>query len=196
VANPFESGARKAIPAVLVYLFKSGKTAGGSEQREVLMIHREGGTPPQTGQIRPVDYHSGKWNGLGGKCEADESPLETAHREIHEEAGLDLPLSNFKPLGVLQFPNFKPHKSEDWLVFVFSVEVDEVTAAGALKENPEGRLEWIPVDQLLSLNLWEGDRYFIPWVIQQKPFLGTFWYQDRQLARHWIVPFADANSQR
>jgi 8-oxo-dGTP diphosphatase len=34
------------------------------------------------------DYHEGKWNGLGGKFEAGESPEECAIREIAEESGL------------------------------------------------------------------------------------------------------------
>ena len=61
----------------------------------------------------------GKWNGLGGKCEPDESPLEAAIREFKEESGLVLEPGAVKPLGVLQFPNFKPAKHEDWMVFVF-----------------------------------------------------------------------------
>jgi 8-oxo-dGTP diphosphatase len=191
MSNPFESGDRKVVPAVLVYLFRPGQAG----QREVLMIHREGGTRQPDG-IRPVDFHSGKWNGLGGKCEADESPLDTAHREILEEAGLDIAPGKFKALGVLQFPNFKPHKSEDWLAFVFCVEIDMATSRLALKKNPEGRLEWISCDQVLALNLWEGDRHFVPWVLENKSFLGTFWYQDRKLARHWIVPFAGRDDFR
>src|SRR5271156_6305865 len=99
--NPFESGARKVIPAVLVYASR-----GGHRGAETLMIHRN---------ARPDDHHGGKWNGLGGKCEEGESPLETARREFHEESGLELPATAFKPLGVLQFPDFKPAKREDWI---------------------------------------------------------------------------------
>src|ERR1051326_4445564 len=105
MTNSFESGARKAIPAVLVYVRRGS---------EILMIHRN-----TTGR---ADFHEGKWNGLGGKCEADESPLQAAKREVKEEAGLDLDLSSFHPMGVIQFPNFKPHKKEDWIVFLFSAE--------------------------------------------------------------------------
>src|SRR5947209_14723068 len=96
-ANAFETGERKVIPAVLVYAQLDGRT---------LMLRRDSG--------RPDDYHKGKWNGLGGKLDIDESPLEAAKRELLEESGLDLPESAFRALGVLQFPNFKAHKSEDW----------------------------------------------------------------------------------
>ena len=51
--NPFESGARKVIPAVLVYV--------KSADDQVLMIHRMDGA----GASSAADYHAGKWNGLG-----------------------------------------------------------------------------------------------------------------------------------
>ncbi|HUP56236.1 MAG TPA: NUDIX domain-containing protein, partial [Bdellovibrionota bacterium] len=105
--NPFEAGTRKVIPAVLVYAF---------DGLRVLLIHR-------VAPDRADDYHAGKWNGLGGKLELDESPLEGARRELREESGLDLPLDRFRALGTLQFPNFKAHKAEDWVVFVFRAEV-------------------------------------------------------------------------
>src|SRR4051794_1381265 len=101
IQNPFESGVRKVIPAVLVYLQKGD---------QILMIHRNSKGPG------PLDFHEGKWNGLGGKCELDESPLEAAVREVQEESGLELPESEFRSLGVVQFPNFKAHRNEDWIV--------------------------------------------------------------------------------
>jgi len=165
--NPFESGARKAIPAVLVYARRSGR---------VLMIHRDA-------RDQASDYHSGKWNGLGGKCEPDESPRQTAKRELREESGLDLAEESFRPLGVLQFPNFKAHKSEDWLAFVFTVDVPD---AAQVLGGPEGSLHWIPDSDVPSLALWKGDALFLPYVLAQRPFIGTIWYEGEEVSRHWI----------
>jgi 8-oxo-dGTP diphosphatase len=163
--NPFESGQRKSIPAVLIYARHGDR---------VLMIHRNG---------KPGDYHSGKWNGLGGKCDLNESPQETAQREFQEEAGLSLPLERFAALGTLTFPNFKAHRQEDWIAFVFTVELNEEECSQVSTSNPEGELHWIPAQDLLSLNLWPGDRHFIPYVVEGKPFLGTIWYQGQDVLR-------------
>ncbi len=168
--NAFESSARKAIPAVLIYA-KRGN--------DVLMIHRNSG--------RSGDYHVGKWNGLGGKCEPDESPLETARRELREESGLDLPADAFRPLGVLQFPNFKAHKNEDWIVFVFTATVSESGVRSLLKKSAEGELHWVRAKDLLSLSLWAGDRHFIPYVADEKPFMGTIWYKGEEVIRQWVT---------
>lgn len=172
-ANPFESGARKVIPAVLVYL-RTGEGHSG----KTLMMHRV---------VKAQDVHQGKWNGLGGKCEADESPQECARREIEEEAGIALDLSRFRPLGVLQFPFFKAHKAEDWVVFVFAAEISGEEAARIPAQCAEGKLNFVPDDEVLSLNLWAGDKQFLPNVLQNKPFVGTFWYENGELARSWFA---------
>lgn len=171
--NPFETGSRKVIPAVLVYIQK---------ENHFLMIHRNSKrSDPDKG-----DYHQGKWNGLGGKCEADESPLEAAIREVKEESGLDLSAAQYRALGVIQFPNFKAHKSEDWIVFVFTVKLPEPDAQSHFRTNPEGDLHWIPKKDLESLNLWPGDHYFISYVIENTPFMGTLWYQEGKVVKHWF----------
>lgn len=176
--NAFEAGARKVIPAVLVYV-----RWGNS----VLMIHRVNGTRGSGA----IDYHSGKWNGLGGKLEVEESPLEAAQRELKEESKLVFPEDRFQALGVLQFPNFKAHRGEDWVVFVFSVELDPNEACPEIeKTTSEGELHWVPAQEILGLNLWPGDRHFIPWVLENRPFLGTIWYQGQEVIRHWVAPLA------
>ena len=166
--NEYESGTRKNIPAVLMYARHGDR---------ILMIHRDAAERANT------DYHSGKWNGLGGKQEAGESAFEAASREFAEEAGVMLPSTKFEALGVLQFPNFKSHKNEDWTVFVFTAELSPSEAGGIQATSDEGSLHWIPAKDLLKLNLWPGDRYFIPFVVDQTPFVGTIWYQGSEVIR-------------
>lgn len=174
--NAFESAERKVIPAVLIYVQKTIR-----EKPHTLMLHRV---------IKKNDYHEGKWNGLGGKFEKDESPQQAAARELREESGLQISEDRFESVGVLQFPNFKAHKNEDWMVFVFLVQLDTADFFDPSKAQcPEGKLEWIANDALLNLNLWEGDKHFLPHVIARKPFLGTFWYEGQNLARHQLRQF-------
>jgi 8-oxo-dGTP diphosphatase len=67
------------------------------------------------------------------------------------------------------FTNFK---GNDWYVFVFTVR--EFT--GELINSPEGRLEWIPDEKLLDLNLWERDHIFFQWIEEKKFFSAKFKY--------------------
>lgn len=174
--NPYESGSQKNIPAVLLYVFS--KFADGSER--VLMIHRDS-------KDRPGDFHAGKWNGLGGKCEKDESYRETASRELFEESTLQVAPEKFHFQGFLQFPDFKPKKSEDWSCMLFWAEVDEKTALSVPTVTAEGSLHWIQKEKLTELNLWDGDREFIPHVIARRPFTGCSWYREGKVARSEIT---------
>ena len=169
--NIFESGERKVIPAVLVYLWRETI----EKKREFLMIHRQG---------RANDDHLGKWNGLGGKLDAGESPDQAASREIEEESSIRLEPSRFQWLGMLQFPNFKPHKNEDWWCAVMVAQVqanDVVHVENGSRFSYEGTLHWVAEEEILNLNLWEGDRLFLPRVFSGKSFHGTFWYQDQKV---------------
>ncbi len=146
--------------ATLCYLRKNGKT---------LMIHRV---------KKENDMHAGKWNGLGGKFEPGESPQECARREIQEECGLtpkDLILK-----GIITFPAF--YEFEDWYTFIFLVPEFE----GQIIDSNEGNLKWIPNEELLDLNLWAGDRVFLPWLEQEKFFSGKFEYYDGEFVGYEV----------
>ena len=128
---------------------------------------------------KPNDMHQGKWNGLGGKLEPGETPEECAIREIYEESGLVV--KDFRYKGLLTFPGFA--NEEDWYAFVFVVTDFE----GDLIDSPEGRLEWVADAALLDLNLWEGDRLFIPWLDCPGVFSGKLTYQEGRLIDHQVV---------
>jgi 8-oxo-dGTP diphosphatase len=125
------------------------------------------------------DIHKGKWNGLGGKFLAGESPEECAVREVAEESGLIVRRMQMK--GVLTFPGFDGEN--DWVVFVFLIK----DFTGTLTESPEGRLAWINTHELLDLPLWEGDRVFLPWLDQPGFFSGKFNYTKGVLTGHHVV---------
>jgi 8-oxo-dGTP diphosphatase len=125
------------------------------------------------------DIHEGKWNGLGGKFDPGETPEACARREILEESGLHAEALQMR--GFITFPIFKDH--EDWYVFVFTA----TAATRELGDCAEGELRWIPDEELLDLNLWPGDRVFIPWLDQDRFFSGRFSYVNKALVSHDVV---------
>jgi 8-oxo-dGTP diphosphatase len=147
--------------ATLCYLKADGKT---------LMMHR----------IKKAnDMHQGKWNGLGGKLDPGETPEECVVREVLEESGLMIVDPLLK--GLLTFPKFA--NNEDWYAFVFVAR----KFMGKLIDSNEGFLEWIDDQQLLKLDLWQGDRIFIPWLEQPGFFSGKFVYQSGELIEYSVV---------
>ncbi len=146
--------------ATLCYLRDGEKT---------LMLHRN---------KRANDMHVGKWNGLGGKVEAGESPEACAFREILEESGLQVSKPQLK--GFITFPNFDGEN--DWYVFVY--RFDEF--AGELIDSPEGHLQWVSKDELKDIPLWAGDRIFMDWLDQPGIFSAVFKYESGELL-NWNV---------
>jgi len=147
--------------ATLCYLRRDNQT---------LMVHRI---------KKENDMHMGKWNGLGGKLEPGEMPEECIIREIFEESGLTARNPVLK--GLITFPGFS--NEEDWYAFLFTVTDFE----GTLIDSPEGTLEWIDDRLLFDLNLWEGDRIFIPWLDRPGFFSAKFTYKDNRLVDHSVV---------
>lgn len=135
------------IVATLGYVMSSNK-------RETLLVHRN---------RRAHDAHYGKYNGLGGKMEANESIYQCLCRELFEEAGITCEQAILR--GTINWTGFGPH-GEDWFGFIYRVERFSGIPCAA---NDEGELVWYPVDKVLQLPLWEGDRYFLPMVFDDHP---------------------------
>lgn len=109
------------------------------------------------------DLNEGKWIGVGGKKEVDETMEECAIRETQEETGLILDELIYK--GQVDF-FYEDQRPERMMVYTSK------QFHGTLKECDEGELRWIEESDIPSLNLWEGDRVFLPFVLQEesKPF--------------------------
>jgi 8-oxo-dGTP diphosphatase len=135
------------------------------DRGQVLLVHRN---------KRADDAHLGKYNGLGGKFNADEDVVSCLRREVREEAGIECEEVELR--GTISWPGFGKG-GEDWFGFIFRIDRWSGTP---LAENPEGTLEWVVVERILELPLWEGDRYFLPLVFEHtsKQFHGVMPYRD------------------
>lgn len=151
------------ILATLCYLKHDNKT---------LMLHRV---------KKENDIHQNKWNGLGGKFHAGETPEECVIREVEEESGFRIRDPALK--GILTFPEFS--HGQDWYVFVF-VSSD---FKGEQIISSEGHLEWIDDDKLLQLPLWEGDKHFLEWIDKEVFFSGKFYYRNGKLTDHSMIVY-------
>ena len=107
------------------------------------------------------DENAGKWIGVGGKCEENESPEDCMLREVREETGLSVTQHRLR--GVITFV------SDAWegqYMYLFTASKWH----GALTDCDEGELAWVERTDMLHLPLWEGDRIFLALLAEERPF--------------------------
>ena len=122
---------------VLVYIEKD---------RHYLMLYRN---------KKENDLNEGKWLGIGGHLEKGETKEEALIREVKEETGLTL--FSYRLRGTLIFIN------DDYEEIMYLYTSNEFK--GELIECNEGELKFISFDEIMSLPMWEGDKEFLPYLM-------------------------------
>ena len=118
------------------------------------------------------DINAGKWIGVGGHIEKGEKKEEAVIRESKEETGLDLLAVTYR--GEILFIN------DDYQEVMYLFTSDRFQ--GNLIECDEGTLSWINKKNIEKLNLWEGDRLFLPKLINENKMIKmTLIYKGKQL---------------
>ena len=119
-----------------------------------------------------------KWLGVGGKIEPGESPEECILRETKEETGLNL--TDYKYRGKV---NFYSDQWEDEIMYLYTA----TGYTGQLIECNEGELQWIPMNQVINLKLWEGDKIFLKLLIENAPFFNMeVHYKGDELVNYFV----------
>ena len=98
------------------------------------------------------DMNQGKWIGVGGHVEDQETPEECLVREVKEKTGFTL--TSYKFRGLVTFIN---NECESELMCVFTAD----GYTGELIECNEGELCWIDKNTVPELPAWEGDKVFL-----------------------------------
>jgi 8-oxo-dGTP diphosphatase len=149
------------IKATLCYIQKPGFT---------LMLYRD----------KPGHTQEGKWNGLGGKIEQDETPYDCVIREVREESGMHI---TPQLRGEILFPGFVKQPN-DWYCYVYTAT--EFT--GEPQRSNEGKLAWIPNKELQNLHFFEGDKFIFEWLENGRFFHGILRYDDSEhLVEHSVT---------
>lgn len=107
------------------------------------------------------DINHNKWIGVGGHFEFQESPEDCVLREVKEETGLTL--NNYDFRGIITFV-FDDNPAEYMCLYTSD------DFSGDLIDCDEGKLEWVPFENIEKLELWEGDKIFLRLLKENAPF--------------------------
>ena len=106
------------------------------------------------------DINEGKWIGVGGRREIGETIDECAIRETKEETGLDV--HSLSCCGEVLFVD------ENFKIMMYIYEITDFS--GTQIECNEGELRWIPIKDIYNYPMWEGDKAFLPLLIEHAPY--------------------------
>lgn len=97
-------------------------------------------------------FGNGKWNGFGGKVHPDETVLQGALRELHEECGAVVEPENLAKVGEVVF-EFEGDPVP-WDVHVFTAE----KFSGEIGESDEMRPKWFKLEDIPYDQMWPDDK--------------------------------------
>ena len=112
-------------------------------------------------------FGAGRWNGTGGKVEPGESIESAVIREAMEELGVVAA----GPWKIAEFSFYFPHNPAwDQKVHVYFSETWE----GDPVETEEMRPRWFKVSEIPFKEMWPGDIFWIPEVVEGRLVRGMF----------------------
>ncbi len=122
------------------------------KNHQYLMLHRVS---------KKNDVNKDKWIGVGGHFEDGESPEECVLRETKEETGYTLTSYRYRGLVTFVFADLETEYMS--LFTADGFEGEEIPCN-------EGVLEWVNIQDVWKLNLWEGDKIFFRLLEENIPF--------------------------
>ena len=116
--------------------------------------------------------NEGKWMGVGGHIEKGETNNQAAIREVFEETGLHV--HSLCCAGEVLFIN------DDYQEIMYLYEITDFSGEEIVCN--EGDLKWVPIKDIYNYPMWEGDKEFLPLLINHAPYFKiTLIYKNKDL---------------
>jgi 8-oxo-dGTP diphosphatase len=153
------------IQATLCFIYR------GDSQQEILLGYKKRG------------FGLGKYGGFGGKLQAGETLPQAAVRELYEESGISVNLSDLADLGTLTF--IFPYKhSWDQEVHVFVARKWQ----GTPRESEEMRPEWFDTANIPLEQMWDDTSDWLPHILAGERISAVFTLnQDNETVKDYTI---------
>lgn len=122
--------------------------------------------------LKKRGFGEGKFNGVGGKLEHNETPEQAMIRETEEE--ICITPTNYYKVGIMEYVEYYKGKVEN-ILFHLYVATDWT---GEPKESEEMQPYWFDIDKIPYDRMFEDDKYWLPYVLEGKKINGFFEFDE------------------
>jgi len=112
-------------------------------------------------------WQKGKLNGVGGKIEPEEHPIDAMVREFYEETGVIIPAELWTQFATIS--------NDDWIVFFYKTVSDKVDE---VRTTTEEHVNLFDLEMLHSYNTVPNLQWLIPMALQGDVLMGTILYNN------------------
>lgn len=122
--------------------------------------------------LKKRGFGVGKWNGVGGKVNAGETPRDAALRETRKEINI-VPL-DMKKVGVIRFI-YESEGPQTIDVHVFTCH----NWRGTPTESEEMLPKWFAMHEIPYDEMWPDDKIWLPLMLDEENVNGEFVFDDK-----------------
>lgn len=117
-------------------------------------------------------FGEGKYNGIGGKLESEETPDMAMIREAKEE--IFVKPTEYKKVGLIEFYEYVKGEKTQVLLYLYIATKWE----GNPKESEEVTPKWFEISNLPKEEMFPDDQYWLPLILEGKKIQGYFDYDE------------------
>lgn len=118
--------------------------------------------------MKKKGFGEGKYNGVGGKLEENETPEEAMIRETQEE--ICVTPTEYEKVGVISFDEFYKGKKTNLSFHLYLV----YEWIGDPTETDEMKPKWFDIDKIPYDEIFPDDKYWLPLILEGKKIKAHF----------------------
>lgn len=124
-------------------------------------------------------HTKGMYLPIGGHVEFNEDIETAAKREVLEESGITV--NSLMLCGIVHFRG--QQEEHDMTMFVFISN----NFSGNPVTGSEGYFEWVPIKDIFDKQIYDGDKIFIKFMLENKFFVIDFLFNGNKMIDHKVL---------
>ena len=117
-------------------------------------------------------FGKGKYNGIGGKIEKNETPEQAMIRETQEE--INVTPIKYEKIGIVEFDEYYKGKKQNLIFYLYFIHEWK----GIPSESNEMKPEWFDIDSIPYEKMFPDDKHWLPLVLEGKKIKAYFEFDE------------------